>query len=361
MIESKATIDWPQREAELHEIAERVRSNPQPFNVLVPGSGGKDSFYTSYILKYKYGFRPLTITWAPHMYTDWGWRNHQRWIASGFDNYLITPNSQVHRLLSRLAFENLLHPFQPFIMGQKSLIPRLAQTLGINLIFYGENEADYGNDASDDGIPSRKPDYFAVDDLDDIMIGGVSLEELKHRYKLTPTDLAHYLPPTVAEVESLGLDVQYLGYYERWHPQGLYYFAVEKGGFEPAPTRNPGTYSKYGSLDDKLDDLHWYTTFIKFGIGHATFDASQEIRNGDITREEGVALVRRFDGERPTRFLDQLLDYLTVDTRLGQEVRNQFTNPDMTESIFDQIVDSFRSPHLWARQADSWILRHQVT
>ena len=84
----------------------------------MPGSGGKDSFYASYILKYKYKMNPLTVTWAPHIYTDWGWHNFQAWIKSGFDNYLFTPNGKTQRLLTRLAIEKIFHPFQPFIMGQ---------------------------------------------------------------------------------------------------------------------------------------------------------------------------------------------------------------------------------------------------
>ena len=43
------------------------------------------------------------------------------------------------------------------------------------------------------------------------------------------------------------------------------------------PFRTQGTYSKYNSIDDKIDDLHYYTTFIKFGIGRATYDASQRL------------------------------------------------------------------------------------
>ena len=64
--------------------------------------------------------------------------------------------------------------------------------------------------------------------------------------------------------------------------------------FKARPFRTQGTYSKYNSIDDKIDDLHYYTTYIKFGIGRATYDASQEIRNNHITREEGVALVNPF-------------------------------------------------------------------
>ena len=65
-----------------------------------------------------------------------------------------------------------------------------------------------------------------------------------------------------------------------------------------------GTYSKY-PIDDKIDDFHYYTTFVKFGIGRATYDASQEIRSGEI-REEGVSLVHKFDGEFPTRFSKEI-------------------------------------------------------
>lgn len=49
----------------------------------MPGSGGKDSFYAAHLLKYKYGMHPLTVTWAPHIYTPWGWENMQAWIHAG--------------------------------------------------------------------------------------------------------------------------------------------------------------------------------------------------------------------------------------------------------------------------------------
>ena len=49
---------------------------------------------------------PLTVTWAPHIYTEWGWKNFQSWIHSGLDNFLFTPNGRAHRLLTRLALEN---------------------------------------------------------------------------------------------------------------------------------------------------------------------------------------------------------------------------------------------------------------
>jgi len=156
------------------------------------------------------------------------------------------------------------------------------------------------------------------------------------------------------------VEVHYLGYYLKWHPQSCYYYAVEHGGFQASPERTPGTYSKYNSIDDMIDDLHYYTTFIKFGIGRATYDAAQEIRSGDITREEGVALVKRFDGEFPERFIDQIFRYLSIDTNEFPKASTMFEKPNMDRSYFMKLADRFRSPHLWQQQHGEWKLRHTV-
>lgn len=305
---------------------------------------------------------PLTVTWAPHLYTDWGRRNHERWVAAGFDNYLCTPNQRVHRLLTRLACENLFHPFQPFMLGQKILGPRIAAQMKIPLVFFGENEAEYGNPRGDAENPLRSADYFTSVPGRQLFISGVSVDELLDRFELQPNDLNPYLPPDHDELRLSNVEVHYLGYYLRWRPQEAYYYAVEHGGFEASPERTPGTYSKYNSIDDKIDDLHYWTTFIKFGLGRATYDASQEIRNGEITRDEGVALVRKFDGEWPGRFATELMAYLSIDLESFGSVRSQFHEADLDSEKFIQMADRFRSPHLWGRDGSSgeWQLLHQV-
>ncbi len=108
--------------------------------------------------------------------------------------------------------------------------------------------------------------------------------------------------------------------------------------------RSEGTYSKYASLDDKTDGFHFYLAFIKFGIGRATSDAAHEIRDGHITREEGAALVRRYDGEFPQKYFKDFLDYLDID-----------------EKHFWEVVDSWRPPHLWEKVNGEWKLKHQVS
>lgn len=358
--ERKAQIDWESRDAQLRELCDRHRRHDGRYDCLVPGSGGKDSFYAAHVLKHRYGMHPLTVTWAPHIYTEWGWRNFQSWIHAGFDNELATPNGRVHRLLTRLAVENLLHPFQPFIFGQKALAPMMAVLHDIPLVFYGENEAEYGNPIGDTEDARRSYDYFTAQDEADIYLGGTSVADLKAHFGLDGADLNPYIPANPDDLAAKEVEVHYLGYYLRWHPQACYYYSVEHGGFQASPERTPGTYSKYNSIDDRIDDFHYFTTMVKFGIGRATYDAAQEIRSGDIEREEGIALVRRFDGEWPERFADEIFRYLSIPEREFPEASRMFEQPVMDREYFMNLADSFRSPHLWRIVDGKWELRHTV-
>lgn len=358
--ERKAQVDWQAREDQLRALCDRYRRHDGGYDCLVPGSGGKDSFFAAHKLKYVYGMNPLTVTWAPHIYTPWGWANFQAWIHAGFDNYLFTPNGRVHRLLTRLALEQMFHPFQPFIMGQMYFPPRIAAQLGIPLVFYGENPTEYGNDAKGEAKPTKDWEFFSNVDRSEMYIAGTAVTDLKGAFGLTDHDLAPYLPPDPEQLRAAGLEIHYLGYYLPWHPQECYYYAVEHGGFQAAPERTPGTYSKYSSIDDKIDDLHYYTTFIKFGIGRATYDSSQEIRNGEIDREEAVRLVQRFDGEYPTRFETENFAYLSVPEREFPVASGMFEQPVMDRDYFARLTDRFRSPHLWQFAGNDWSLRRTV-
>lgn len=341
--DQKEKIDWKKREEELLKLLDKYRSKDGSYDCMVPGSGGKDSAMQAHILKYKYGMNPLTITWPPILYTDYGYKNWKNWINSGFDNVTFTPNGKVMNLLTRLSIENLMHPFQTFMLGQKNLAPKLALKYGIPLIFYGENEAEYGNPIADNASSLRDKSYYAINNMDDIYLGGISIKELKEKHSLSNHDLSAFLPADSKELEKSNIEVHYLGYYIKWIPQESYYYAVEHTGFKARPFRTQGTYSKYNSIDDKIDDLHYYTTFIKFGIGRATYDASQEVRNKHLTREEAVALVKKFDGEFPDRYFNEVMDYI-----------------GMKPERFHELCDQFRSPHLWTKVNGEWKLRHNV-
>ena len=202
--------------------------------------------------------------------------------------------------------------------------------------------------------------YFSANDESQILIGGVALQDLRSQFGIDRHDIEPYLPVNPERLNQVGTEIHYLGYYLKWHPQNCYYHAQEHGGFEPSPERTPGTYSKYNSIDDRIDDFHYYTTFIKFGIGRATYDAAQEIRSQDIDRHEGRALVKRYDGEFPERFADEIFKYLSIFPDEFPQASKMFEQPIMDRQYFDQLCDKFRSPHIWARNGNTWHLRHTV-
>ena len=121
------------------------------------------------------------------------------------------------------------------------------------------------------------------------------------------------------------------------------------------------TYNTYNSIDDKLDDFHYHTTFIKFGIGRATYDASQEIRSGDLNREEGIALVKKFDGEFPERWAKQIFNYLSLPEEDFYETSSYFEKPIFDREYYERLSNKFRSPHLWQWSPEKgWELRYKI-
>lgn len=336
-------IDYTARQKTLETILDKHRKSDGSYDVVVPGSGGKDSMYVAHVLKHKYGMNPLTVTWPPHMYTDVGRANFDAWISSGVDNVTFHPNRPVHRHLTKLAFLNLLHPFQPFVLGQKNIGPKIALQYGVNLVFYGESSAEGGSFENPDN-PKMVPEFFAVskEEQTNVTIGRKTYQELL-KMGFSRADLNPYLPVTLEEVVKSDISVYYMSYFENWRSQEKYYYAQENCGFVPNEERTEGTFTKFASLDDKIDGLQFYTGYIKFGIGRAMFDAAQEIRHRYIDRDEGLALVRRYDGEFPYKYFRECLDYMSIN-----------------EEEFWAAIDRFRSPHLWAKEGNDWKLRHVV-
>jgi len=338
----KEKINYKKREKELLKLLDRHRSKDGNYDCIVPGSGGKDSCYAAHVLKYKYGMNPLTVTWPPILYTNYGYKNFLNWIKScNVENITAKRDEKTMITLTRLAVQNLFHPFQTFILGQKIFATKIALKYKIPLVFFGENEAEHGNPIADNSSSIRKSSYFASNDIDKIRLGGVLIKDLIKDHGLKYDNLKVFLPIKSKELVTSKIEVHYLGYYLKWIPQETYYYAVENCDFRPRPFRTQGTYSKYNSIDDKIDDLHYYTTYIKFGIGRATYDVSQEIRNKHISIEEGKNLIKKYDGEFPDRYFKEILSYIKLKPQ-----------------IFFQLQDKFRSPHLWKKLKGRWYLRH---
>jgi N-acetyl sugar amidotransferase len=344
-------IDWQDRERQLRELCDQYRRNDGRFDVIVPASGGKDSARVAHELKYNYGMHPLTVTWAPFEYTPEGYRNFRNFIkVGGFNNLMAWPNGQVHRKLSRIAFEAVGDAWQPFTYGQVCYAFHIAKVFDVKLVFFGENgEAEYSGDPrvfNLRGMPFEiwAEQYFKGVTVDDLIQYGLEEMDYFAADDIDESDLTFYRPPDIEEMKKLGIEFHWFSFYKKWVPQENYYYSSEHTGFQANPEgRSEGTYSKYASLDDQMDGFHFYLAFIKFGIARATSDAAHEVRDGHITREEGAALVRRFDGEFPKRWFSEFLEYL-----------------DITEEHFWKVIDRFRQPHIWKKENGMWKLRKAV-
>ena len=339
----KNDIDWKKREQELLILLDKYRSKDGSHDVVVPASGGKDSIYVAHLLKYKYNMNPLTVTWAPHIRTEIGQKNFDSMIDSGLDNITINPNSKLHKQLTRLAFLNLGHPFQPFIIGQRVVGPKIAIEKNIKLIFYGENVAEYGNRIKDNFSPLMDTSLISAFDTnnDDLYLSGEKIKNLKKKLSITLNDLEIYKSPIQKQIKISNIQVHYMSYYKFWSQQENFYYASENTNFQTADERTQGSHTKSNGLDDKLESFHYYMMIIKFGMGRATWDVAQEIRDGKINRDEGVTLVNKYDTEFPDKYFQDFLNYCSIDSE-----------------TFHKTVDSFRPDHLWIKKSNNWYLRN---
>ena len=177
--------------------------------------------------------------------------------------------------------------------------------------------------------------------IDELIAYGVETKDYMKDINWSKCDLSFYRPPKVEDMRTKNTSkLHFFGYFKEWIPQENFYYAAEHTGFKPNPERTEGTYSKYASLDDKMDGFHYYMRYIKFGLGRCMEDAAHEIRDGHITREEGIALMDRFEGEFPARYFSEFIEYL-----------------DITVDHFWSVVDEWRPSHLWRKDGNNWVLK----
>ncbi len=345
--EKHNVIDWKKREHQLEALLDKHRRNDGQFDIVLPGSGGKDGSMVAHQLKMRYGMHPLCITYAPFRYTDIGYKNFISFVESGFNVMTMHTNGDLHRKLSRLCFEEVGDAWHPFAFGQYCYAFHIALKFNIKLVFYGENgEAEYGGDPKNNYKP-----YMPLEDWALLYFKGAVINhflDYGRKYKdyfkgFNESDLMFYRPPSVESLTKASIQMHWYSYYHKWIPQENYYYSVDHTGFTANDERSEGTYSKYASLDDRTDGFHFYLAYIKFGIGRATSDAAHEVRDGHLTRDEAVALVNRYDGEFPSRYFQEFLDYLQID-----------------EELFWTVVNHYRPTHLWERHGKDWLLKRKV-
>ena len=300
-------INWEAKQDELARICDRFRKRDS-FDCICPCSGGKDGSYVALRLRDDFGMHPLCVTFAPPLPTDIGKKNLEAFKQSGFDHLYISPNPKLYRRMCHDFFLKQGRPKWPFVMGIASAILQVANRFDISLIIYGEQgEIEYGGKQATETLKKIDRDY-----LINIYWEGNDPSEYGSWWRL---------------ISNLGDKyVTWWSLFEDWNPEHHAKIAFERCGFEGLPYDSIGTFTNYAQLDDKLQDLHAYMMFVKFGFGRCTSDASIAIRRGAITREEGVRLVNQLDGIFPLEYLDTYCDYLGVTEKQFWETVDKYVN-----------------------------------
>ena len=279
---------------------------------------------------------PLTVTWSPLVYTDIGFKNLVGFNKAGFDIILGMMRGDISRRLCRDATIEMGDPFQPFIYGQTLFPMKIAAEYNIKLVFAGENAmAEYGG-------PKEKwnKSHISISEYEETWFSNYAVNFwLKKGYKKSDLQLID----SENFKKNSKIKKYFYGYFRNWSNHSNYYYAKKNTNFTPNPERTEGTFTKYSSIDDKLDTFHHWFSLLKFGISRCTANAAREVREGYRTRNEAIALVKRYDQEFPKKYYKDFLEFT-----------------DLSDREFNIIADNWRNKKFWNKLKNKWHLNTNI-
>jgi N-acetyl sugar amidotransferase len=331
--ESRQRIDWRDREKLLREFLEevkrRAREAGNPYDCIIPVSGGKDSHYQTYLLKVVYGMNPLLVTFNHAFNTPLGIRNLNNLVGKlGCDLIRFTANPESVRKISRYMLQQVGDLTWHYHAGIRTFPFQVAVNYQIPLIVWGEHGfAELtGMVTLEDMVEFTKWTRQEHD-----MRGFEPEDLITPESGITRQDVVPYRYPSDDDIEDLGVRGIYLSNFISWNAKEQAEFVIDNYGFAPFQGKRDRSFLLYGKTDDHANDVHDYLKYLKFGYGRATDDASMEIRHGRMTREEGVAQVQQYDHVRP-RTLDTYLKFMQI-----------------TEQQFYEWLEPMRDQDIWER------------
>jgi len=337
-MEEKQALNWDDRKRELYELLARHKSTGGHFDCVTTVSGGKDGSYVSYNVQHIYGMNPVAITVTPALPLELGNRNLKNFINSGYNHLQVNADPQAMRILNREGFILTGFPYFGWLMAMQAAPIRMAANLGISLIFYGEDgEVEYGGSTA-----LKNKATYDIDFMRKIYLEGGQDRVLKAS-GLPVEKLYFFMFPTEKELAGRQLEIAHWSYFESWDPYRNYLVAKEHCGLEEADASNSGTFTNFAQNDQALYALHTYVMYLKFGFGRATQDVGIEVRRGAMSREQGVQLVRLYDGHYPEEYIELYLDYY-----------------GMTRDEFDAALDHWANTDLFEKKSGRWVPTFEV-
>jgi len=342
--EQKETINWQDRQEYLKFICDEFRRDDGYYDCIVPVSGGKDSYFATYIIKEKMHMNPLLVSVSNLFTTTKTGEYNLRNLGDvfGCDILSLSLNRKVARHMVRKAFEELGSPTWCYDRAIYTWPMQVAMKYNIKLIIYGENTSyEYGG-------PLHKETFSAIDQINNDAVKDVGGLEywLDEKADITMKDMQPYIFPSQLEIAKSDLNPVYLSFFMKW--SGYHNMVLAKEwGFKTLDDTSEWDRKGYIEDFDQIDSLgyltHIFMKYPKFGHCRATDVASIWVRESGITREEAIELVREHDHLLDPR---ALYDFLS------------FTG--YTDSEFWQIVDKFYNRDLFDNINGNWVLKHPV-
>lgn len=329
--------EWKDRRQRLESILEQVKANSQGenYDCLIPVSGGKDSYFQAHTIVHEFGLKPLLMTYHGNNFLPEGDYNRDR-MREVFDaDHLIWgPSIEVLKKLNRMAFRKMGDMNWQNHCGIFSAPIQVAVKFKIPLVIWGEIAWDIS------GMYEPK-DFveFSAQARHEHDLRGYEWDDFINdpNESISEKDMLWSKYPTDEEIISVGIKGLYVGNYFKWDPNQHYKQMMKLYGWKQAEKPFDRTYRRHSNLDDRYENgIHDLMKFVKFGYGRASDHASKDIRDGYMTREEGVEMVRKYD-HLVSSDLAYWLDYV-----------------DMEEGEFWRIADTFRDPRVWTIQDNQW-------
>lgn len=291
--EQKIRISWDGREKPLRELFEKHKARAgNNYDCIVPISGGKDSTFQMHVLTKVYGMKPLAVTFSHNWYSETGRYNLQNALERfNVDHIMFTPNRGLVNRIARHSLSMIGDSCWHCHAGVGAFPLQVAVRFNIPLLVWGESIAeDSGRATYRDPVIKFDRDYFTK-------VSAKKYPEQMVCEYLSAKDLYPFELPSVEDCERVGVVGIHLGDYIFWDDERQMEFVRDTYGWREDKVE--GTYKGYKSVECRMAGVHDYSKFIKRGFGRGTDHASQDVRVGLLTREEGFELAKKHDSERP--------------------------------------------------------------
>ncbi len=251
---------------------------------------------------------------------DVGERNLTNFVRSGYDHIHVTPNEEIMRKINKLGFIKMGFPYYGWLISIYSLVIKTAIQFEIPLIVYGEDgEVEYGGSKENQNKTIFGPEYIEKIFLEH------GYKKVITAAKLTKKEMFWFELPKNKN-KKFKYYLTHWSKYENWDPYEHYIVAKNNCGLEESKIQNSGTFTNFAQTDQHLYALHTYLCYLKFGFGRATQDAGIEIRRKAMTRDQGINLVKAFDGMYPENYIKTYLNYFKMTKNEFNQVLDKWTN-----------------------------------